>query len=142
MYALYFGFTTYVRFYSTFLQEGTSRTQGVFIEMFITSALVLAVLMLAAEKHQSTPFAPVSFSPSCEHMRLCIALDRHRSHTIRYPFVSSEYLTDYLVAHERRQTGSPFTILVQPSTPHARLVPPSSRVSRSRITGWSVHPRI
>ncbi|KAF8622010.1 hypothetical protein AX15_007364 [Amanita polypyramis BW_CC] len=27
--------------------------------MFATSALVLAVLMLAAEKHQATPFAPV-----------------------------------------------------------------------------------
>lgn len=27
--------------------------------MFITAALVIAVLMLAAEKHQATPFAPV-----------------------------------------------------------------------------------
>ncbi|KAI0277536.1 aquaporin-like protein [Russula aff. rugulosa BPL654] len=33
--------------------------QGVFIEMFITAALCLAVLMLAAEKHSSTPFAPI-----------------------------------------------------------------------------------
>ena len=31
-----------------------------FIEMFGTSFLVLAVLMLAAEKHLATPFAPVS----------------------------------------------------------------------------------
>ena len=31
-----------------------------FIEMFVTSFLVLAVLMLAVEKHQVTPFAPVS----------------------------------------------------------------------------------
>jgi glycerol uptake facilitator-like aquaporin len=31
----------------------------VFIEMFITAALCLAVLMLAAEKHIATPFAPV-----------------------------------------------------------------------------------
>lgn len=44
---------------NTFLQQGTSVTQGVFIEMFITAALVLSVLMLAAEKHQATPFAPV-----------------------------------------------------------------------------------
>ena len=44
---------------STFLQQGTSRVQGVFIEMFITGALVLSVLMLAAEKHQATAFAPV-----------------------------------------------------------------------------------
>ena len=46
---------------STFLQQGINPAQGVFIEMFITTALVLAVLMLAAEKHQATPFAPVSF---------------------------------------------------------------------------------
>jgi len=45
---------------STFLQQGTNRAQGVFIEMFITAALVISVLMLAAEKHQVTPFAPVS----------------------------------------------------------------------------------
>ena len=44
---------------STFLQQGTSRAQGVFIEMFVTGALVLSVLMLAAEKHQATAFAPV-----------------------------------------------------------------------------------
>jgi aquaporin related protein len=45
---------------STSLRPGTSVTQGVFIEMFITCALVIAVLMLAAEKHQATAFAPVS----------------------------------------------------------------------------------
>ncbi|PPQ95456.1 hypothetical protein CVT26_008475 [Gymnopilus dilepis] len=44
---------------NTVLQGGTNRAQGVFIEMFITAALVIAVLMLAAEKHQATPFAPV-----------------------------------------------------------------------------------
>ncbi|KAI0768789.1 aquaporin-like protein [Trametes elegans] len=44
---------------NTFLSPGVNRAQGVFIEMFITSALVLAVLMLAAEKHRTTPFAPV-----------------------------------------------------------------------------------
>ncbi|KAF8224164.1 aquaporin-like protein, partial [Tricholoma matsutake] len=44
---------------NTFLQSGTSTTQGVFIEMFITSTLVLSVLMLATEKHQATAFAPV-----------------------------------------------------------------------------------
>lgn len=33
--------------------------QGVFIEMFITTALCMTVLMLGAEKHQATPFAPV-----------------------------------------------------------------------------------
>ncbi|KIM39248.1 hypothetical protein M413DRAFT_48682, partial [Hebeloma cylindrosporum] len=44
---------------NTVLQQGTNRAQGVFIEMFITAALVLSVLMLAAEKHQATPFAPI-----------------------------------------------------------------------------------
>ncbi|KAJ7116578.1 aquaporin-like protein [Mycena epipterygia] len=44
---------------NTFLQSGTTPTQGVFIEMFITCALVIAVLMLAVEKHQTTAFAPV-----------------------------------------------------------------------------------
>lgn len=45
---------------STFLQKGTNRAQGVFIEMFITAALVMTVLMLAAEVHEARPFAPVS----------------------------------------------------------------------------------
>ncbi|KAI0635863.1 aquaporin-like protein [Trametes polyzona] len=44
---------------NTFLGPGVNRAQGVFIEMFITAALVLAILMLAAEKHNATPFAPV-----------------------------------------------------------------------------------
>jgi glycerol uptake facilitator-like aquaporin len=39
--------------------KNISLAQGVFIEMFITAALCLAVLMLAVEKHISTPFAPV-----------------------------------------------------------------------------------
>ncbi|KIM85041.1 hypothetical protein PILCRDRAFT_779689 [Piloderma croceum F 1598] len=41
------------------LSNGVNPAQGVFIEMFITTALVLAVLMLATEKHHATPFAPV-----------------------------------------------------------------------------------
>ncbi|KZT74520.1 aquaporin-like protein [Daedalea quercina L-15889] len=43
----------------TFLAQEINPAQGVFIEMFITTALVLSVLMLAAEKHTTTPFAPV-----------------------------------------------------------------------------------
>ncbi|CAE6429273.1 unnamed protein product [Rhizoctonia solani] len=39
--------------------QGVNAAQAVFIEAFLTSALVLAVLMLAAEKHRSTPFAPI-----------------------------------------------------------------------------------
>jgi hypothetical protein len=38
---------------------GVNNAQAVFIEMFITAALCLAVLMLGAEKHEATPFAPV-----------------------------------------------------------------------------------
>jgi aquaporin related protein len=49
---------------STVLHQGINKAQGVFIEMFITSFLVVAVLMLAVEKHQATPFAPVSILPS------------------------------------------------------------------------------
>ncbi|KAG2132964.1 aquaporin-like protein [Suillus clintonianus] len=44
---------------NTFLQQGINPAQGVFIEMFLTAALVMAVLMLAAEKSQVTPFAPI-----------------------------------------------------------------------------------
>ncbi|KAF8602330.1 putative aquaporin 1 [Ceratobasidium sp. AG-I] len=44
---------------STTLATGVNAAQGVFIEAFLTAALVLAVLMLAAEKHRSTPFAPI-----------------------------------------------------------------------------------
>ncbi|KAL4259618.1 MIP/aquaporin family protein [Pleurotus pulmonarius] len=44
---------------NTALAPQTSPAEGVFIEMFITSALVLSVLMLATERHQATPFAPV-----------------------------------------------------------------------------------
>ncbi|KZT25911.1 aquaporin-like protein [Neolentinus lepideus HHB14362 ss-1] len=44
---------------NTKLASGINSSQGVFIEMFVTSALVLSILMLAAEKHQSTPLAPV-----------------------------------------------------------------------------------
>ena len=45
---------------STSLAQGINPAQAVFIEAFITAALCLAVLMLAAEKHIATPFAPVS----------------------------------------------------------------------------------
>ncbi|KIK39610.1 hypothetical protein CY34DRAFT_808064 [Suillus luteus UH-Slu-Lm8-n1] len=44
---------------NTFLQQGINSFQGVFIEMFLTATLALAVLMLAAEKSQVTPFAPI-----------------------------------------------------------------------------------
>ncbi|KAJ4357710.1 Aquaporin-1 [Didymosphaeria variabile] len=43
----------------TTLGSGTSITQGVFLEMFLTSLLVFTIFMLAAEKHKSTFLAPV-----------------------------------------------------------------------------------
>ena len=46
-------------FSSPVLAPGINPAQGVFIEAFITTTLCLAVLMLAAEKHIATPFAPV-----------------------------------------------------------------------------------
>ncbi|KAF8839520.1 aquaporin-like protein [Paxillus ammoniavirescens] len=57
--AIIYGLTPGPLSVNTFLQQGVSPAQGVFIEMFITAALVTAVLMLAAEKHSATPFAPV-----------------------------------------------------------------------------------
>lgn len=44
---------------NTVLAGNINTAQGVFIEMFITAALCLSVLMLGAEKHQATPFAPI-----------------------------------------------------------------------------------
>ncbi|KAI0688420.1 aquaporin-like protein [Cytidiella melzeri] len=44
---------------NTYPGPGVNPAQAVFIEAFITAALCLAVLMLAAEKHNATPFAPV-----------------------------------------------------------------------------------
>lgn len=43
----------------TQLGGGTSVAQGLFIEMFLTSLLMLAILLLAAEKHKATFIAPI-----------------------------------------------------------------------------------
>jgi aquaporin related protein len=44
------------------LGEGVSRAQGLFVEVFATSFLVLAILMLAVEKSKVTPIAPIGIS--------------------------------------------------------------------------------
>jgi aquaporin related protein len=44
---------------STTLRPGTSVTQGLFIEVFLTAELVFVIIMLAAEKHKSTYIAPI-----------------------------------------------------------------------------------
>ena len=43
----------------TSLGAGTTKTQGLFIKMFLTSELVFAILLLAAEKHKGTFIAPI-----------------------------------------------------------------------------------
>ncbi|WVR05922.1 hypothetical protein IAU60_002948 [Kwoniella sp. DSM 27419] len=43
----------------TQLGGGTSIAQGLFLEMFLTSLLMLAILLLAAEKHKATFIAPI-----------------------------------------------------------------------------------
>lgn len=45
---------------STKLAQGMSATRGLFLEMFLTSELVLVILMLAVEKHKSTHMAPIA----------------------------------------------------------------------------------
>ncbi|KZT50224.1 aquaporin-like protein [Calocera cornea HHB12733] len=39
--------------------QGVNRAQALFTEMFMTCFLTLSVLMLAVEKHKSTPIAPI-----------------------------------------------------------------------------------
>ncbi|KAM0713558.1 hypothetical protein Q7P37_010520 [Cladosporium fusiforme] len=49
---------------STTLGGNTSVTQGLFIEMFLTAQLVIAIFLLAAEKHKGTFLAPVGIGLS------------------------------------------------------------------------------
>ncbi|KAF3034219.1 hypothetical protein E8E12_002028 [Didymella heteroderae] len=44
---------------STTLGSGVSIAQGVFMEMFLTSLLIITIFMLAAEKHKATFLAPI-----------------------------------------------------------------------------------
>jgi len=46
------------------LASGLSRTQGLFLEMFLTAELVFTIIMLAAEKHRATYLAPVGIGLS------------------------------------------------------------------------------
>ena len=85
---------------STFLAPGVNPAQGVFIEMFTTSILVLAVLMLAAEKHYATPFAPVSALAARSFVSFVIVhawmLGWHRSDALHGPYVRRPILSDPL----------------------------------------------
>lgn len=44
------------------LGDNVNLAQGLFIEVFATTVLLLAILMLAAEKHKATPIAPIGIS--------------------------------------------------------------------------------
>lgn len=55
----------------TQLTNSDSITQGVFIEMFLTSLLGFVVLMLAAEKSRTTFIAPVGIGPTLFVTKLC-----------------------------------------------------------------------
>ena len=48
----------------TGLSAGTSVSQGLFIEMFLTAQLVFTIFMLAAEKHKATFIAPIGIGLS------------------------------------------------------------------------------
>lgn len=48
----------------TVLGGGTSISQGLFIEVFLTAQLVFVILMLAVEKQRSTYLAPVGIGIS------------------------------------------------------------------------------
>ena len=48
----------------TTLGAGTSKAQGLFIEMFLTAMLVFTIFMLAAEKHKATFLSPVGIGLS------------------------------------------------------------------------------
>jgi aquaporin related protein len=46
------------------LGGGTSITQGLFIEMFLTAQLIIVIMMLAVEKHRATFLAPLGIGLS------------------------------------------------------------------------------
>ena len=63
----------------TTLQNGTSITRGLFIEMFLTIELVITVLFIAAEKQKSTFIAPVAIGLSLFVAELAGTHSRTRS---------------------------------------------------------------
>jgi aquaporin related protein len=56
---------------STGLGGGTSIARGLFLEMFLTTELVLAILFLAAEKHKATYLAPIGIGLALFVAELC-----------------------------------------------------------------------
>ena len=56
---------------NTTLGGGTSISQGLFIEVFLTTELVFVILMLAVEKHRSTFLAPIGIGIAFFLAELC-----------------------------------------------------------------------
>ncbi len=56
---------------NTTLGGGTSISQGLFIEVFLTAELVFVILMLAVEKHRSTFLAPIGIGIAFFLAELC-----------------------------------------------------------------------
>jgi glycerol uptake facilitator-like aquaporin len=48
----------------TTLSADTSVVRGLFIEMFLTTMLMITILLLAAEKHKATFLAPIGIGAS------------------------------------------------------------------------------
>jgi hypothetical protein len=108
---------------NTRLGGGTSIVRGVFIEMFATILLVLAVVMLAAVKHKATYLAPIGIGIALFVGHLC-------SEYINFVPVSifTEYKTDSIQV---------FTTLALGLTPFVPLVQMSSIVASLAITGYT-----
>lgn len=90
---------------STRLGGGTSSVQGVFIEMFLTSLLVITILMLAVVKHRTTPLAPVGIGFALFVIQLSGML-AHPSIYLRICCLSLIQLADI---HIRFETGVYYT---------------------------------
>jgi aquaporin related protein len=59
----------------TTLGGGTSISQGLFIEMFLTAQLIFVIIMLAVVKHKSTFLAPVGIGLTFFLAELCGTVD-------------------------------------------------------------------
>ena len=59
----------------TTLGGGTSISQGLFIEMFLTAQLVFVIIMLAVVKHRSTFLAPIGIGLTFFLAELCGGFD-------------------------------------------------------------------
>ena len=84
---------------STRLGGGTSISQGLFIEMFLTAQLVFVIIMLAVVKHKSTYLAPVAIGLAffvCEMIGTTLFFLCHCTITLRLfhlPYIAGDFFT-------------------------------------------------